>query len=289
MKKEDRTALVTFPIIILIGLGVASAGSQGGLSIFSIPLFSLAVVTAFVIQWAVFVVAYIRQSEKAFDITGSITYVTVSTSAVLLVPQAGDVSVLLLALILIWATRLGTFLFLRIQKAGKDERFDEIKRSFIRFLNTWTLQGLWVTLTAAAALAAITATKQRDFDIFALLGFLVWVFGFVFEVMADIQKSRFRAKPANRGSFIRTGLWGRSRHPNYFGEIVLWIGVAIIAAPSLHGWQWVTMISPVFVALLLSRVSGVPILEKRADAKWGGHDEYEEYKKRTPVLIPRLW
>jgi len=289
MKKEDRTALVTLPIIILIGLGVASAGSQGGLSIFSIPLFSLAVVTAFVIQWAVFVVAYIRQSEKAFDITGSITYVTVSTSAVLLVPQAGDVSVLLLALILIWATRLGTFLFLRIQKAGKDERFDEIKRSFIRFLNTWTLQGLWVTLTAAAALAAITATKQRDFDIFALLGFLVWVFGFVFEVMADIQKSRFRANPVNRGSFISTGLWGRSRHPNYFGEILLWIGVAIIAAPSLRGWQWITMISPVFVALLLSRVSGVPILEKRADTKWGGRDEYEEYKRNTPVLIPRLW
>ena len=289
MKKEDRTALVTLPIIILIGLGVASAGSQGGLSIFSIPLFSLAVVTAFVIQWAVFVVAYIRQSEKAFDITGSITYVTVSTSAVLLVPQAGDVSVLLLALILIWATRLGTFLFLRIQKAGKDERFDEIKRSFIRFLNTWTLQGLWVTLTAAAELAAITATKQRDFDIFALLGFLVWVFGFVFEVMADIQKSRFRANPVNRGSFISTGLWGRSRHPNYFGEILLWIGVAIIAAPSLRGWQWITMISPVFVALLLSRVSGVPILEKRADTKWGGRDEYEEYKRNTPVLIPRLW
>ena len=207
--------------------------------------------------------------------------------SVLLSPVVDGRSILLLALVVIWTARLGTFLFRRIRKAGKDARLDEIKPSFIRFLNTWTLQGLWVTFTLAAALAAITATTRRELGLFSLIGFLIWVLGFAIEVAADTQKSRFRANPGNKGKFIHTGLWARSRHPNYFGEIVLWIGVAVIALPVLRGWQWVTLISPVFVFLLLTRVSGVPMLEKRAEEKWGGQEDYEAYKERTPVLIPR--
>jgi steroid 5-alpha reductase family enzyme len=144
-----------------------------------------------------------------------------------------------------------------------------------------------VTFTLAAALAAITTTTRKELDLLAVVGFLIWVFGFAIEVTADTQKSRFRADPKNKGRFIQTGLWAWSRHPNYFGEIVLWIGVAIIALPVLRGWQWVTLISPVFVALLITRISGVPMLEKRADERWGGQEEYEAYRERTPVLIPR--
>jgi steroid 5-alpha reductase family enzyme len=147
---------------------------------------------------------------------------------------------------------------------------------------------LWVTFTAAAALVTITTGLRKEIDGFAIAGLLVWLFGFVFEVVADSQKSRFSADPANKGRFIHTGLWSRSRHPNYFGEIVLWIGIAIIALPVLQGWQWVALISPIFVTVLLTRVSGVPLLEKKADKKWGGQADYEEYKKNTPVLIPRL-
>jgi steroid 5-alpha reductase family enzyme len=197
-------------------------------------------------------------------------------------------TILLSALVMIWAIRLGTFLFRRIQKAGKDDRFDEIKPSFIRFLNVWTIQALWITLTVAAALVAITTTIRKELDLFTLVGFLVWALGFAIEVVADSQKSRFSANPDNKGKFIQTGLWSRSRHPNYFGEIMLWIGVAIITLPVLRGWQWVALISPVFVTLLLTRVSGVPLLEKKADKKWGGQADYESYKKRTPELIPRL-
>ena len=145
-----------------------------------------------------------------------------------------------------------------------------------------------MTFTAAAALVAITTSVRKELDLFAIVGALVWVFGFAIEVAADSQKSRFNADPSNKGKFIQTGLWSRSRHPNYFGEIVLWIGIAIIALPVLQGWQWVALISPIFVTLLLTRVSGIPLLEKKADQKWGGQAEYEEYKKRTPVLIPRL-
>ena len=288
MKKADRNALIALPTIILIGVGIAFAGSDNGAMALGISLFALSVGLAFVIQWIVFIPAYLLQSEKFFDITGSLTYISVAIIAVLLSPTVDGRSLLLLALVVIWAGRLGIFLFRRVHKAGTDGRFDEIKRSFPRFLMTWTLQGLWVTFTMAAALAAITTTVRRELGWVALIGFLVWIFGFAFEVVADNQKNRFREDSANKGKFIQSGLWGKSRHPNYFGEIVLWIGVAIIAIPVLQGWQWVTMISPIFVTLLLTRVSGVPMLEKRADEKWGGQADYEAYKKNTPVLIPKF-
>ena len=291
MKTTDRNALIAFPILILIGYLVALAGSQGSATLGGVPIFAIAVGLAFLIQWLVFIPAYIFQTEKFFDLTGSITYITVIGVALCYSRYSVALdarSILLAALVIIWAIRLGSFLFGRIKKAGKDDRFDEIKPSFIRFLNVWTIQGLWVTFTMAAALVAITTTTRKELDIFAIVGFLVWAFGFAFEVIADSQKSRFSANPSNKGKFIQTGLWSRSRHPNYFGEIVLWIGVAIIALPVLQGWQWVALISPLFVTLLLTRVSGVPLLEKKADKKWGGQEDYESYKKRTPVLIPRL-
>ena len=287
MKKTDRNALIALPIVVLVGVGIALAGSQGGAAAFGIPIFALGVGLAFLIQWLAFIPAYLLQTEKFLDLTGSLTYIFVTIIAVLLSPEVDGRSLLLLSLVVIWAARLGIFLFRRILRAGKDDRFDEIKPSFFRFLNFWTLQGLWVSLTLAAALAAITTTTRKGLDLFALIGGLVWVLGFATEVTADAQKSRFRADPANRGKFIHTGLWAWSRHPNYFGEIVLWIGVAIIALPVLRGWQWVSLISPVFVALLITRVSGVPMLEKKADEKWGGQEDYEAYKARTPVLIPR--
>ena len=217
MNKKDRNALITLPIIILIGLGIAWAGSQGGAYAFGIPIFAFSVGLAFLIQWLAFIPSFLLQTEKFFDLTGSITYISVTLMAVLLSPVIDSRSLLLLALVAIWAVRLGTFLFRRIHKAGKDGRFDEIKSSFFRFLNIWTIQGLWVSFTFAAALAAITTTIRKELGLFALFGVLIWIFGFIFEVVADIQKSRFRADPDNEGEFIRTGLWARSRHPNYFG------------------------------------------------------------------------
>jgi len=288
---KNRNSLIVFPILILIGFLVALAGSQSGATLGGIPIFALAIGLAFLIQWLAFIPAYLMQTEKFYDLTGSITYISVIGVAVYYSHYSVDLdarSILLAALVILWALRLGTFLFTRIKKAGKDDRFDEIKPSFIRFLNVWTIQGLWVTFTAAAALVGITTATRKELDVFAIVGFLVWIFGFAFEVIADSQKSRFNVDPNNKGKFIQSGLWSRSRHPNYFGEIVLWIGIAIITFPVLQGWQWVSMISPIFVTLLLTRVSGVPLLEKKADKKWGGQEEYEAYKKNTPVLIPRL-
>jgi len=287
MKQAERTALIGLPIVLIVAALVALAGSQGGQSVGGLPIFALGFLIAFGIQWIAFIPAFLGQTEKFYDLTGSLTYLSVVILAVLLSSPRDARSMLLLALVSVWAIRLGSFLFMRIRKAGEDSRFTELKPSLPRFLLTWTLQGLWVSLTLAAALAAITSTVRFDLGLFALLGFVVWLLGFGIEIAADRQKSTFRANPENAGNFIHSGLWAWSRHPNYFGEIVLWIGVALIALPVLRGWQWVTMISPVFVILLLTRVSGVPLLEAKADEKWGGQPEYESYKKRTPVLLPK--
>jgi len=289
MKKTDRNAMLAFLLVVLIGIFVAFAGSQGGIKFAGVPVFALAVGLIFLIQWLVFIPAYRLQSEKFYDLTGSLTYISISTLSLILSNKFDARSILLWAMVVIWAGRLGTFLFSRVRKAGRDDRFDDIKPSFIRFLNVWTIQALWVTFTMAAALVAITTRTSKGLDIFALIGFLIWVLGFAFEVIADLQKSRFNANPENKGKFIHTGLWSRSRHPNYFGEITLWVGVAVVALPILQGWQWVALISPVFVALLITRISGVPLLEKKSDQKWGGQVDYEAYKRNTPVLIPRLF
>ena len=288
MDDGRRRALVGIPLTVALGALLALAGSHHGATLGGFPLFALAVLTAFVVQWVAFIPAFTKQTEAFFDLTGSFTYVGVTVGLIALTPHRDARAVILASLVVIWALRLGPFLFRRVRRSGSDDRFDEIKPSFPRFLTVWTVQGLWITFTAMAAWVGITSNQRADLDAFAVVGILVWVAGFALEVVADLQKSRFRADPANKGRFISTGLWSRSRHPNYFGEILLWLGVAIVAVPVLTGWQWVVLASPVFVAFLLTKVSGVPLLEQKADARWGGQPDYEEYKRTTPVLVPRL-
>jgi len=286
MNKKEIKTITTVLVTIIIGALVALAGSQASVRAAGLPVFAIGVALAYLMQWIVFIPSYLNRTEKYFDLTGGITYSTVAILSILLSGKADLRSIVLLLLVLTWAIRLSSFLFMRVRKAGEDRRFREIKQSFWRFLQTWTLQGLWVTFTLAAALAVITSQRVVALDVFLVVGVLIWAIGFAIEVAADTQKSKFKADPANDGKFISSGIWAWSRHPNYFGEIVLWIGVAVIALPVLQGWAWVTLISPVFVTLLLTKISGVPMLEERADKKWGGQPDYEAYKANTPVLIP---
>lgn len=289
MSSENSKTFAGIGLVLLLGVAFAWAGSYGGASFAGIPVFTLGVVMAFSIQWIAFVPAMLKRTEKFFDLVGSITYLSVTLLSFALVPEADLRSYLLAAMVCIWAGRLGSFLFIRIHKAGSDQRFDKLKNSFVQFIGAWTLQGLWVTFTMAAALAGITSAKREPIGALALFGALIWLTGFLLEAIADHQKSAFKKDPENRDSFIRSGLWSISRHPNYLGEIILWVGVSIVAIPVLQGWQWAMVSSPFFVALLLIRVSGIPLLEKKADEKWGGQSDYEFYKKNTAVLVPKLW
>jgi len=287
MKTKTFSTLFSLGIVILVALGLAWAGSQGSLRAFGMPLFMFLIGLAFIIQWLAFIPAFIFQTEKFYDLTGSLTYISITAAALLLSGSVDARTYLLAGMVMVWALRLGSFLFGRILKSGKDSRFDAIKPDFLRFLLTWTIQGLWISFTAAAALAAISAQLKVSLDGYAWVGLLVWLTGLGIEALADAQKSRFRKNPENKERFVQSGLWAWSRHPNYFGEILLWIGVAITSFPVLYGWQLVTLISPLFVTFLLTKVSGIPLLEKRADEKWGGQADYEAYKKKTSILVPR--
>ncbi len=286
MRKEDQQVLIAIPFSVLIAIGMAWAGSRGGYSVAGIPIFAVGVAIAFLIQWLAFLPAYLKHTQAFYDLIGSVTNISVILISILLIPAMDFRAWLLAGLVILWAARLGYFLVARVRQDGEDRRFQEIKISFLRFLLAWTMQGLWVTFTLAAALAAITSESKAPLDILAGIGFLVWLAGFAIEVVADHQKRIFKSRPENKDRFIHTGLWAWSRHPNYFGEIVLWIGVAIIAFPDLQGWQYMTLVSPVFVALLLTKISGIPMLEAHADQKWGGRPDYEAYKAGTSVLVP---
>lgn len=286
MKKQVAESIVTISAALLTASVVAWAGSHGGAAVSGLPLFALAGAVAFLVQWVAFVPSFLAQTEHYYDLTGSLTYLALVIGTLLLADSFDARSVLLAALVSIWALRLGGFLFLRIRKRGIDERFDQIKPSFTRFLMAWTLQGLWVFLSLAAALAAMTSAQHAPIGLIGLAGLAVWAAGFTIEAVSDYQKSAFRRDPANAGRFITTGLWAWSRHPNYFGEITLWFGIALIALPSLSGWQYATLVSPLFVYFLLTRVSGIPILESRAKKRWGNHADFRAYKKNTPVLFP---
>ena len=279
-------SIIAIVIAVVIGLGVAAGGGQGGTEFGSISLFLFCGILAFAINWLAFIPASIFQTEKYYDLTGSITYLTVIGVACAYSAPLDLRSGLVALMVAVWALRLGSFLFRRISADGKDVRFDKIKTSPLLFFRTWTLQGAWVILTAASALLIITTSARMPIDIFALIGFAMWAVGFVIEIVADRQKSNFRAQPENEGRFINTGIWAWSRHPNYFGEILLWAGITVASLPLLTGWQWLTIISPIFVTFLLTKVSGIPLLARNGKKRWGDDPEYQDYIKRTPVLIP---
>lgn len=273
--------------VVAVAAAVTWAGSHGGARLAGVPVLAWQVGLAFLVQWVMFVHSWTRRTEHFYDLTGSVTYLVVTLFGLLAAGSQDARSILLALMVCAWAARLGTFLFRRVRRAGGDDRFREILRSPTRLLVTWTMQGLWVSLTALAAWIAMSGRRGGPLGWLDGLGLLVWLAGLAVEQVADAQKSAFRADPAHRGEFIRSGVWAWSRHPNYAGEIVLWVGVLLVAASALHGWQWVGLLSPVFVILLLTRVSGIPLLERKADERWGDREDYQRYKAQTPVLVPR--
>jgi len=250
----------------------------------------LAVCLAYIIQWLLFIPAYVFQTEKFYDLSGGLTYITVVIFSLVVTLDTGiNLANLIIAIfIIIWAIRLSSFLFLRISKDGEDKRFRSIKPNMTQFFMTWTLQGMWVSLCSMCALTAINTGRLAVMDVFFIIGAFIFITGLYIEIKADNQKSRFRSIPENRDRFITDGLWSKSRHPNYFGEVLLWSGIAVMSVSALEGLQYITLISPIFTYLLLVHVSGVRMLEARANIKWGQDPEYKNYVENTPMLFPKL-
>ena len=283
MKSMINILIAAFAFVIAFGIAILTGNN----------LVKHAVLLAFVINWIAYVPAYLLQTEKFYDLTGTITYLAVIwTTYVLSSSNLSSIPVgnlILVLLISFWAARLGSFLFMRIHKAGEDKRFRTIKTSASQFFMTWTISGTWVTLCSMCALVAISSPYGVVMNLLTYLGIILFIFGFTIEIIADNQKSAFRSIEANKNRFITSGLWSRSRHPNYFGEILLWFAIAVISFSSLEGIQMITLISPLFTYFLLVYVSGVRMLEDRSNKKWGDNDEYKKYKKDTPMLFPKLF
>ena len=285
---SSQKSIVSLVVVHLLGGLFALGLSSNSTVVFGVPSPVILVAVAFSLQWLMFIPAFVKQTESFFDLTGSVTYLCVVILGLAMAESITVTHIVVAVCTMIWAVRLGYFLFTRIRQEGKDGRFDDIKPSFFRFLNVWSIQGLWVTITSAAVILTLTSRQVAEVNAFFWIGLLVWCVGFAIEAIADHQKKIFRVQSGHKGQFIRSGLWSISRHPNYLGEIMLWTGIAIIALPLMIGWQWLALMSPAFVFLLLNFVSGIPLLEKRADERWGADEAYRQYKASTPVLVPSL-
>tara|TARA_B100001769_G_scaffold81647_1_gene61966 strand:- start:151 stop:1056 length:906 start_codon:yes stop_codon:yes gene_type:complete len=285
MDKQLRISVISLSLSTSLGFLLTLALSSGSAEINGMPILAICAILAYAINYVVFIPSFIARTEHYFDLTGSITTITLIVYALAASNERDARSFIVAVMVLIWAVRLGSFLFMRAKQTGGDSRFDSVKHRFIPFFSWWSLQGLWVLMNLAGALVILTTQEPESFGAFAVIGICLWVIGFAIEVVADQQKKTFRRDSRNDGKFITNGLWAWSRHPNYFGEILLWVGIAVMGLPVLSGWRWVALISPVFVIVLLTKVSGIPILEQRAHKQWSGNPSYVEYVKKTPILI----
>lgn len=239
------------------------------------------------INLVMFVPAFIYKTDKVTDISYAITFVIVAISGYLRSEQTA-VHTILLLLTFLWSFRIGTFLFIRINKMKKDVRFDGMRDRFFAFLRFWLLQGATVFIVMLAVSLGFMQ-KTTDFNLISLLGIVVFVTGLIIETAADAQKYKFNSDTGNKGKWIDVGVWRASRHPNYLGEMMVWTGMYLVVIPSLTatGALW-ALTSPLYIICLLMFVSGVPLLEKSADKKWGTDPAYKRYKKEVSVVLPNI-
>ena len=287
MSRQIKNIIAITVFLICISL-INVAGQNIEIEIRGMNAFTFILIIAVLLQVIFFIPSFLLKTEKYYDLVGSLTYITTISLAYLSVENKTMIDSIIYFYVMVWALRLGIYLFRRVRNDGKDVRFEKAKKHFFWFLQYWMGQALWVSLTACAAIIAILSPEEDTLPVLAIVGMALWLSGFAIESISDYQKRVFRKDNNPSEAFIHTGLWARSRHPNYFGEITLWTGIAVIALNTLTGIEYITLISPVFVYILLTRMSGVNLLERIADERYGHLEEYQRYKRNTPVLVPKL-
>ena len=248
-----------------------------------------AILLSFLISLAVnavfFAIAAIRKTDVVTDLSYSLSFALLAIA----LPSFGArelVQLVASLLVLVWAVRLGGYLLTRILRIKVDHRFDEMRDKPLRFARFWLLQAIAVAAIMLPVSYLLGRNSAPDFGVWAIVGVAIWFIGLAIETAADAQKSSFKGKEENRERFIMNGLWRYSRHPNYFGEMLVWWGLFLYAVPFLHGAAFAVVIGPVFITLLLLFVSGIPLLERSAEAKYGDDPAYRGYKRRTSILVP---
>lgn len=239
------------------------------------------------INLLLFLVAFKYKSDKLTDASYSTTFLVLVLLSLGLAQARNGYFLLLVAMVAIWAVRIGGFLLIRVIEKGKDGRFDGIREDFGKFAQFWLGQGASVWVLMLPVLLAFTHATPAHYSLITIVGFLIWLVGLIIESIADFQKKRFSDNPVNKNNWIDEGLWKKSRHPNYFGEMLIWIGIYLYVFDGLQGIEKIiALASPLLIVTLLRFISGVPILESGADKRWGQNAAYRRYKDRTNLLWP---
>lgn len=232
----------------------------------------------------IFFLALVFKRNDIADISWGTSFILIVLLTLFLTNSNSYKFLIILVLVLIWGIRLAVRIFIRNRGRKEDFRYKKIREEtkglvfYVRtFLQVYMLQGLLAVVVCLPII--VTGFYKSPLSLISVLGVFVWVIGFFFESVGDYQLDKFKKNENNKGKVLQTGLWTYSRHPNYFGEITMWWGIFLISLPSL----WViTFLSPLVITLLITKISGIPLLEKHYE----GNLEFEEYKKHTSVLIP---
>ncbi len=222
-----------------------------------------------------------RASDRVTDLAYTLSFPTVMI-VLFLLNEPTLPRVFVTGMVILWALRLGGYLLLRSRHMRRDPRFDGVREDLWKRARLWLFQAgaVWCILLPALVILSL----DGSITYVARVGATVWFAGLVIETVADWQKFRFKAGGGLH--WIETGLWRYSRHPNYFGEILVWWGLFLFSVPFQQGWAWVSVLGPVTITGLLLFVTGVPLLERRYDLKYGRNTKYRKYKKRTSLLLP---
>jgi len=288
--KLDARIIIRFLVVHLVTLGLATL-------VVRTFDFGLVAATSFAVNWVAGIHSILNgMTEKYYDFTGMLCYMScITISAYAAFETQGQLHIrqwVNSALVILWTGRLGTFLFARILRDLKEEKrnpniFDDLREHPLRFMGAWTVQGLWVLLVALPVFVLNTIPDQPPLKLQDVIGWGMWTVGFLCEAFADSQKAAFRKNPENKGRYITTGLWSWSQHPNYFGEILLWCGMVVTCASASNCWAHaLTLLSPLFTAFLLLKVTGIPQMQKAGDERWGHEAGYQTYRKETSLLVP---
>ena len=279
--------LISFLIILLVIIFLTYILSIDTLSINEIPIVFLFTSSILILNSTFFLHSYIYRTDIFFDLVGSLSFLSIGVISLLLIPNIDANQILVFFLLLFWSLRLGPFLFIRRLGANNDERLEEFFKSPISLYFLWSMNSLWVFFTSLSMIIIFSSPNENEFGLIQWLGLIVWVTGYVIEVISDSQKTKFNK--FNKGKFINIGLWKYIRHPNYLGEIIIWVGIFIISLNYIHSLtSFLSILSPIFVFLLLRFITGVPQLEARGKEKWGHLDEYNSYKEKTGLLFPKF-
>ncbi|ESO99063.1 hypothetical protein LOTGIDRAFT_226445 [Lottia gigantea] len=240
-------------------------------------------------QFSFFLIACTCKFDKVTDFAGGSNFVILAIITFFLPGTYITRQIYTTIFVVVWGLRLSGYLLYRIIKIGEDKRFDDKRENPLQFAIFWIFQAVWVFTVSLPFIfinSPVSASRFREWAVLDIIGIIFYVIGLVSETVADIQKFNFRNNPDNKGKWCAVGLWKFSRHPNYFGEIMVWLGLFLISTSILKDGQWVAVLSPIFTIVILLFVSGIPLLEKKADERYRKLESYQIYKNRTSPLIP---